>query len=185
MYPVRLVAKTLVLREFTLGDIGALYKVYGDPEATRHLSFEPLGIEQVEGIVKSALESATEDPRTVYMLAVADVSSDELIGAARLATGEYQSAQIGFALRSDLWGKGRGIETVHVLQRLGFERLKLHRMWGARSPVNEASARTLSAAGMVEEGVIRGHLFTRGAWRDSIVHSILSDEYESVDSGLG
>jgi hypothetical protein len=36
-------------------------------------------------------------------------------------------------------------------------------IWGARSPLNEASARTMRAAGMIEEGTIRGHLYTRGA----------------------
>jgi RimJ/RimL family protein N-acetyltransferase len=30
---------------------------------------------------------------------------------------------------------------------------------------------------MTEEGTIRRRLFTRGAWRDSIVDSILADEY--------
>ncbi|MGH3158847.1 MAG: GNAT family N-acetyltransferase [Streptosporangiaceae bacterium] len=87
---------------------------------------------------------------------------------------------MGFALRPDRWGQGRGTETVCLLQRLGFEELKLHRIWGARSPVNEASARTMLAADMIEEGTIRGHLFTRGAWRDSVVHSILSNEYQGI-----
>jgi ribosomal-protein-alanine N-acetyltransferase len=113
------------------------------------------------------------------MLAVADVRTGELVGSARLALGEYQSGQIGFALRPDQWGQGRGTETVRLLQRLGFDELGLHRIWGARSPVNEASARTMRKTGMVEEGTIRGHLFTRGAWRDSVVHSILADEREA------
>ncbi len=177
MYPVKLVAETVLLRELSTDDIGDLYKVYGDGDATRHLSFEPRSIQQVEGIVKSAIASAANDERSEYMLALANITDDELIGAARLAIGEYQSAQIGFALRPDQWGRGKGIETVRLLERLGFNELGLHRIWGARSPSNEASARTMRAAGMTEEGRIRGHLFTRGAWRDSIVHSILSDEY--------
>src|SRR5450432_1822447 len=111
MYPVRLTARTVLLREFTHGDAGALYKVYGDEEATRHLSFEPKGIEQVEGIVASAIGSASADPRAEYMLVVAEAASDELIGAARLALDEHQSAQIGFALRPDHWGQGKGTET--------------------------------------------------------------------------
>jgi RimJ/RimL family protein N-acetyltransferase len=58
--------------------------------------------------------------------------------------------------------------------------LGLHRIWGARSPLNEASDRTMTSAGMIEEGTIRGHLFTRGAWRNSVVHAILSDEYDQA-----
>jgi [ribosomal protein S5]-alanine N-acetyltransferase len=177
MYPVRLPAQTLVLREFGADDASGLYRVYGDADATRYLSFEPRDIEQVSAIVKAALASAVTDPRTEYMLAVADARSEELVGAARLALGEYQSAQIGFALRPEAWGHGRGTETVRLLERLGFAELGLHRIWGARSPLNKGSARTMRKAGMVEEGTIRGHLFTRGAWRDSVVHSILADEY--------
>lgn len=178
MYPVNLRAETVSLRELVEADTEALFKVYGDAEATKHLSFEPRTIEQVEKIVDGAISDATSDPRTVYMLAVEDNHDHVLIGAARLALSEYESCQIGFALRPDYWGKGKGVETVRLLERLGFDELGRHRIWGARSPLNDASARTMNAAGMVEEGTIRGHLFTRGAWRDSVVHSILVNEYE-------
>lgn len=178
MYPIILGAERLRLREFRIEDVDNLYKVYGNQETTKHLSFEPRTPAQVDEIVTAAIKSATEEPRMIYMLAVADISSDELVGAARLALGEHQSGQIGFALRPDQWGKGKGAETVRLLQRLGFGALSLHRIWGARSPRNEASARTMTSAGMIEEGTMRGHLFTRGAWRDSVVHSILADEYE-------
>ena len=146
-----------MLREFGGDDASGLCKVYGDADATRHLSFEPKDLEQVSAIVKAALTSAVMDPRTEYMLAVADVRSEELVGAARLALAEYQSAQIGFALRPDVWGQGRGTETVRLLERLGFAELGLHRIWGARSPVNEGSARTMRKAGMFGEGILRGH----------------------------
>jgi ribosomal-protein-alanine N-acetyltransferase len=179
MYPVRLVADTVMLREFTADDAIPLGKVYGDLDATRHLSFEPKNAEQIEAIVSAAIAAATVEPRTEYMLALADAESYELVGVGRLALGEHESGQIGFALRSDQWGSGKGTETVKLLQRLGFQELSLHRIWGARSPLNVASARTMTSAAMIEEGTIRGHLFTRGVWRDSIVHSILSNEYQA------
>jgi len=180
MYPVRLVAKTVMLREFVPADADSLFKIYGDADATQHLSFEAKSVRQVEEVVAGAIESVTIDPRSVYMLAIEDCASGELVGAARIGLEPHQTGQIGFALRPDQWGQGKGAETVRLLQQLGFKCLGLHRIWGARSPLNEASARTMRAAGMVEEGTIRGHLFTRGAWRDSVVHSILADEYQPL-----
>ena len=180
MHPVKIEGSGISLREFTKHDVKALFDVYGNPEATKHLSFEPRTIEQVMDIVESAITSAADDPRQVYMLAIEDDEGRQLIGAARLALGEYESCQIGFALRPDRWGVGKGTETVRLLERLAFDGLGLHRIWGARSPLNNASARTMNSAGMIEEGRIRGHLFTRGAWRDSVVHSILSDEYRGA-----
>jgi len=35
---------------------------------------------------------------------------------------------------------------------------------------------------MIKEGTIRGHLFTRGAWRDSVVHSILREQFADHQS---
>ncbi len=185
MYPVSICAERLALRELTAGDVASLHKVYGDPEATKHLSFEPRTLDQVDELVASAIKSAHDEPRNVYMLAVADRATDELVGAARLALGDYESAQIGFALCPDQWGQGKGLETVRLLQQLGFRELGLHRISGARSPINEASARTMSRAGMIEEGIIRGHLYTRGAWRNSVVHAILSDEYSQPREASG
>jgi RimJ/RimL family protein N-acetyltransferase len=181
MHPVLITGERLCLREFEPSDAEALQKVYGDPDATRYLSFEPRSPEQVERIIGAAIESGAVPDRLEYMLAVAESATYELVGAARLALGEYDSAQIGFALRRDQWGLGKGQETVRLLLRLGFSELGLHRIWGARSPLNERSARTMEAAGMVEEGRIRGHLFSRGAWRDSIVHSVLADEYAAAE----
>lgn len=173
----------LRLREFRSSDTEDLLRVYGDEETVRHLSFTPRTAEQCSTIVQGAIRDAETDPRTVYMLAVA-ADDDRVAGAARLAVDERpHSAQIGFALRSDLWGGGLGSETVDLLLRLAFDGLDLKRVWGARSPGNEASRRVMLRAGMVEEGRIRRHLWTRGAWRDSVVHSILDDEWRGRATG--
>ncbi|PRX95447.1 GNAT family N-acetyltransferase [Allonocardiopsis opalescens] len=176
MYPIDLSSARLQLRELVPSDVADLVKVYGDDATVRHLSFTPRTVDQCTVIVDSAVADAAAEPRTVYMLAVAKEGG--LVGTGRLGIDDRpHSAQIGFAVRSDLWGQGLGAETVRLLLRLGFDVLGLKRIWGARSPLNEASARVMNGAGMVEEGRIRRHLWTRGAWRDSVVHSILDDEW--------
>ncbi|MFF0293184.1 GNAT family N-acetyltransferase [Kitasatospora sp. NPDC004614] len=184
MTPVHLAGSRLTLREIEHADADALLAIYGDPEATRHLSFEPRTRDQVQAIVDRSMNSAKDSPRTEYGLAVAHLGEHRLIGYARLATEPQQAATIGFALHQAEWGKGLGTETVRLLCELGFNVLGLHRIWAARSPLNEASARTLLRAGMTEDGRIRDHVFVHGAWRDSITHSILEHEWTPVD-GLG
>jgi [ribosomal protein S5]-alanine N-acetyltransferase len=177
LYPVEITGKTLTLRELLPADDTALYQVYGDDSVTQSLSFTSRTLPQIRNLIAAAATDAARDPRTVYMLAVADAAG-ELVGAARLGIGEYESAMIGFALRPDQWGSGRGTETARLLQQLGFTGLGLHRLWGARDPLNVVSGRTMDSAGMPEEGRIRGHLRRHGQWRDSIVHSILAEEYQ-------
>ncbi|OOC57335.1 GNAT family N-acetyltransferase [Nocardiopsis sinuspersici] len=176
MYPVELSSDRLTLRELRPTDVDDLVKVYGDRKAVEHLSFTPRTKEQCAALIEAAVSDAGRGDRSVYMLAA--VQKDHLVGTARLAVDERpHSAQIGFALRTDLWGQGFGSELVGLLLRLGFDRLGLKRIWGARSPENRASERVMLRAGMVEEGRIRRHLWTRDAWRDSVVHSILDDEW--------
>jgi len=182
MYPISRCSPRLELRELTPEDIGPVFAIYGSPQATEHLSFEPRSRDQVHELVTRSIASATADPRDEYALAVIERASSELIGFSRLATDPHQprGATFGFALRPASWGIGYGIETVRLLLGLGFEELGLHRIWGARSPLNEASARTMQAAGMVEEGRIREHICKAGAWRDSIVHAIIDHEWNDA-----
>lgn len=182
MTGIEIAGPRLSLREMAEADAADLLQVYGDEDATRHLSFTPRSLEQCRAIITASIADAAAEPRRVYMLAVVN-GDDELIGTARLGIDERpHSGQIGFALRPDMWGRGLGAELLQALFRLGFEELGLSRIWGARSPDNIASQQVMSGAGMVEEGRIRRHLWTRGAWRDSIVHSILDGEWKADGS---
>ncbi|WP_078860986.1 GNAT family N-acetyltransferase [Streptomyces rubellomurinus] len=181
MTPVHLAGPRLAMREVEPEDTDDLLAVYGDPEATRHLSFEPRTREQVQAITDRSIAAANASPRTEYCLAITRLGEHRLIGYARLATEPQEAATIGFALHQAEWGKGLGTETVHLLCALGFNVLGLHRIWAARSPLNKASARTLLRAGMTEDGRIRDHVFVRGAWRDSITYSILEHEWAPID----
>ncbi|MGW1289972.1 GNAT family N-acetyltransferase [Streptomyces sp. NPDC002586] len=179
MHPVTRSSPRLALRELAIEDVDAVLAIYGSPEATEHLSFEPRTRDQVAHIVARSIASAREEPRIEYALAVVERETNEVIGFGRMALDPHQqrAATFGFALRPDAWGVGYGLETVRLLLGLGFEDLGLHRIWGARSPINEASAKTMAAAGMVEEGTIREHIFKGGRWRDSVVHAILDHEW--------
>ncbi|MDV9169145.1 GNAT family protein [Streptomyces sp. W16] len=174
----------LALRELSVEDVDAVHAIYGSPEATRHLSFEPRTREQVGHIVDRSVASARETPRTEYALGIIERADNALIGFGRIAIDPHQqrAATMGFALRPDVWGVGYGVETVQLLLGFGFEDLGLHRIWGARSPLNEASAKTMAAVGMVEEGIIREHVLKAGRWRDSVVHAMLDREWEATQA---
>ncbi|MGK5543181.1 GNAT family N-acetyltransferase [Streptomyces sp. URMC 127] len=181
MYPVSRQSQNLELRELALDDVDAVLAIYGSPEVTEHMSFEPRSREDVERILAWSVASATATPRTEFALAVVARDSRALIGYGRLADDPHQpdGATLGFALHQDVWGLGYGTETVRLLLGLGFAELGLHRIWGACSPRNVASVKTMLRAGMTEEGRIREHVKKNGQWRDSIVYAVLDREWRS------
>ncbi|MFE6164127.1 GNAT family N-acetyltransferase [Streptomyces sp. NPDC056486] len=182
MYPISRRSPRLELRELTVDDVDAVHAIYGSTEATEHLSFEPRSRDQVEQIVARSVAAASKSPRDEYALAVIERYTAGLIGFARLALDPHQQqgATIGFALRPDAWGVGYGVETVQLLLEVGFGALELHRIWGARSPHNSASAKTMLTAGMCEDYTIREHIQKAGRWRDSVVHTILRHEWQPI-----
>ncbi|MFD7459198.1 MULTISPECIES: GNAT family N-acetyltransferase [unclassified Streptomyces] len=184
MYPINRSSARLTLRELDVEDVDAVLAIYGSPEATEHLSFEPRSREQVGQIVARSITAAGETPRTEYALAVVEQTTATLVGFGRLALDPHQQrgATLGFALRPEVWGVGYGVELVQLLLSVGFDDLQLHRIWGARSPLNEASAKTMATVGMVEEGIIREHVLKAGQWRDSVVHAILDREWRATSA---
>ncbi|MEU2592988.1 GNAT family protein [Streptomyces albidoflavus] len=179
MHPIDLTVGRVGLREFQHSDVAAVFAVYGDAAATHHMSFDPRTEAETEQIVARAIAQAAAEPRNEYGLAVTQAADGRVIGFGRLALDPHQvqAATMGFALRPDAWGQGFGTATVRALLALAFDELGLHRVWGARSPFNEASAATMAKAGMVEEGRIREHVRKGGNWRDSVVHAILDREW--------
>ncbi|MFI9843929.1 GNAT family N-acetyltransferase [Nonomuraea sp. NPDC051941] len=169
----------LGLRDVAEADVTALHAVYGDTTATQHMPFAPRSLAEVAGLVAQAQEAAAAEPRRLYVLAVIDTARRDVIGVARLhiEADHPHSAEIGFGLHPDQWGRGVGTDLVRLLLSFGFKQLGLHRVWGARSPANLPAQLAMLTAGMVEEGRIRHHVHTPNGWRDSIVHSALQDEW--------
>jgi RimJ/RimL family protein N-acetyltransferase len=60
---------------------------------------------------------------------------------------------------------------------LGFGALGLHRIQAACGPANRASQRLLAKLRFTPEGRIRDHVLTNGAWRDSLLYSVLDYEW--------
>lgn len=60
------------------------------------------------------------------------------------------------------------------------ERLGLHRIWATHHPENVASRRVLDRLGFREEGRRRDDRMIGGQWSDSVVCSLLEDEWRAV-----
>ncbi|ROP33349.1 GNAT family N-acetyltransferase [Couchioplanes caeruleus] len=115
-------------------------------------------------------------------LAVAD-STDTLIGFVRIGLGRDRSGELGYAIRRSDWGKGYATEATNLMVTFGFDTLRLHRLQAACGPDNRASQRLLARLGFMPEGRLRDHVFTNGAWRDSLLYSLLDREWRDDSSG--
>lgn len=166
------------LREFRADDLNDSMSVVGDPEVTHTLSFDARTETEQAKRLADDIARASSDPRPDYYLAVTN-QADQLIGFARIGLGRDRSAELGYAIRRADWRKGYATEASSLLIDFGFNELGLHRIQAACGPDNRASQRLLTQLGFLPEGRIRDHVFTNGAWRDSILYSILDSEWRT------
>ncbi len=164
------------LREFHERDTDEVLGLIGDDRVTQWLSFDSRTRDQAAAMLAGVVERAAHVPRTEYYLAACPLGSDRIVGFARLGLGGVQAGKLGYAVHADHWGKGYATDAVATMVRFGFEHLGLHRISAAIGPDNEPSIAVAKKLGFSYEGRLRVHVYTNGAWRDSLLYSLLATE---------
>ncbi|MBA2323602.1 MAG: GNAT family N-acetyltransferase [Pseudonocardiales bacterium] len=174
---IELTGSRVRLREFRADDLDDSLAVVGDDRVTRFLSFDSRDRDQARAMITGTIERASARPRTEYYLSVALPDDDRLIGFARLGLTGVRAAKLGAAVAADHWGHGYATDATRTMLDFGFGQLDLHRVTAAIGPDNAASIAVVKRLGFSYEGRLRDHVFTNGAWRDSLLYSMLGQEW--------
>lgn len=175
--PIHLVGKHVVLREFTRDDVDDVLAIIGDDAVTTWLSFDSRDRVQAIAMIEGTIERARQEPRTEFYLGVTKRDDDRVIGFARIGLSGVQAGKLGYAVAAKEWGRGYATDAAHALITYGFKELGLHRVTAAIGPDNTASIAVVERLGFTREGVVRDHVFTNNAWRDSVLFSVLAHEW--------
>jgi RimJ/RimL family protein N-acetyltransferase len=119
----------------------------------------------------TAYTQQQSSPQTLFAIEV----EDEAVGGIGLeckSDVERCSAEIGYWLGEDLWGKGIATAAVEALTSYGFEVLSLSRIFATPFGDNPASIRVLEKAGYVREGVLRRSAIKEGIILDQVLYAI-------------
>lgn len=111
-------------------------------------------------------------------LAVAVGEDDECAGVVEWRpVGRTGNVEIGIALFPDYRGRGVGTEAQRLLVEHLFATTTVHRIQAGTEVDNIAEQTALDRVGFQREGVMRGHHFRAGDWRDSIMYAPLRTEH--------
>ena len=130
----------LTLRPQEQADAQALFAILGDEEAMRFWNRPAISrLAVVEELLREQ-QAAMREGLCLYWTLVQD---SEAIGSIDLSLIGDGSAELGFLIRPDRWGRGLASEAVGAVIQYGFDTLGLVRLAAAVQTANRAAAHVL------------------------------------------
>ena len=170
----------LILKMFTLDDAEDVYAYASNPNVGPHAGWAP----------HKSVEESREIIRTVFLppeaWAIRIKGDDRVVGVIALEPDRLRpdanSRELGYNLAEECWGKGYMTEAAREVLRFAFTELGLSQVGICTSKVNRRSQRIIEKCGFTYEGTIRRTYKTYdGTLRDSLVFSMLKEEYEAME----
>ena len=179
---VELTTERLLLRPFEVGDVDDVLAYASDPELARFLDLpQPYTRDDAEEYVARRI---LDDWSNEAMFAI--VWERRVVGSIGLHINVRQeTAEMGYALAREMWGRGIVPEAGRAVIDWGFQRLGLHKVFAESDVKNRQSWRVMEKLGMTREGVLRGRHKAREGHVDFGYYGILRKEWERArgDSG--
>ena len=171
----------LTLRRMLKRDSADMYEYARDPEVSAYLLWQPHENENYTRRYLSYLQSRYR-AGDFYDWAVVWREEDKMIGTCGFThiALESNSAEIGYVLNRQFWGRGIAPEAARAVLRFAFSDLRLHRVEAHYMLGNDRSRRVMEKIGMKYEGAFRDSMFVKGNYVTVGVCSILENEYKNL-----
>ena len=167
------------LREMEEKDWVDVHKYASQEKVCQYQPWGPNSEQESEDFVKQVILDAKKESRSRYVFAIILKENGEMIGAGEINVRDDTNkvGEIAYIINPEYWGIGYATEIAKVLIQFGFNQLKFHRIFATCDPRNIGSSRVLEKVGMTKEGIIRENLLLKDGWRNSLLYSILEQEW--------
>lgn len=184
VFPV-LETERLLLRAFSLADVGGVFEIFSRADVSAWLEFEPMqSLEEAERRVRGRMGLFERGMGYRWAIVLKD-APEKLIGSCgyfhiRIDT---QTFEIGYELHPDFWRQGIMTEALTAVLDYSFSEAALrpvHRLEALVDPGNVASIRLLQKLGFVEECVRREFGFWKGKYQDVKLFALLEPDWKKA-----
>ncbi|WP_455660613.1 GNAT family N-acetyltransferase [Pradoshia sp.] len=179
-FPV-LETERLCLRKIENKDISDMFEYGSNPEVTKYVTWSThKSLEDTKGFMEFAL--GQYEKKDLAPWGIEWKETGKLIGTIDFVSWSIsnRTAEIGYVLSPDYWGKGITTEAARRVIEFGFKEMNLVRIQARCFTENAGSERVMQKAGMTFEGIIRKGLYAKGKHHDLKLYSILKEEYEGI-----
>jgi len=171
--------ETIYLRSLERDDLELFWQWFADREVVKYsMGIWIFPYSKID--TQEWLEQTIRDKQTLS-LGIVEKASERLVGYAGITaisginrSGEYYL----FIGDKQSWGKGYGTAATRMIVDYGFLSLNLNRIMLTVFASNTSALRVYTKAGFKEEGIMRQACYREGVYHDSVIMSILRQEWE-------
>ena len=171
----------LTLRKMLVSDTEDMYAYAGRLEVTQYLTWYP---HPDRGYTKEYLQYLGNRYAAgmFYDWAIVYEPDCKMVGTCGFTSFNCSadSAEVGYVLNPEYWGKGIAREALQRVLRFGFEELGLHRIEAKYIQGNERSRKLMERVGMKFEGIMREGMLIKGNYVDIGTCAILAKEWNEI-----
>jgi len=166
----------VMLRAVEENDSIAFHRWFNDPEVTRFLGvpFPALSLAQKRRLIESLRD---DNSRSVYTILLKNATPIGICELREFDT-KVRSCELAITIgEKQYWGQRYGGEAVELLLQIAFQGFNMHKVWLTCAAYNERGLRAYTRIGFREEGRLRDARFIDGCYHDTVVMSILEEEW--------
>lgn len=166
----------IYLRDLRLTDVDDIHSYSSIDEVSEYQQWGPNTFDQTQTHIKDILRR----DNTIYHKVIVLKQSQKVIGAVQMTLDEdNKSAGISYIVHPKYWGYGIATKVANQLLNYGFNEMNLNRIWATTDKRNIGSEKVLLKIGMTKEGLLRQNIKLARGYRDTLIYSILQEEYKS------
>jgi [ribosomal protein S5]-alanine N-acetyltransferase len=160
----------LILRKITLADAEDMYAYASNEEVTSYVTWDThTSISDTIEFIHTFL------PQYDAAWGIEVKENGKFIGTVHFVwwQPEHNSAEIGYVLAKEYWGKGLITEAASAITSFGFDHMNLVRIQARCFLENKGSEGVMKKLGMSFEGTSRKVMYVKGEHKDLKVYSLL------------
>ncbi len=171
----------LTLRKMLVSDTEDMYAYAGRIEVTRYLTWYPHPDREYTKEYLQYLGNRYA-AGMFYDWAIVYEPDCKMVGTCGFTSFNCSadSAEVGYVLNPEYWGKGIAREALQRVLRFGFEELGLHRIEARYIQGNERSRNLMERVGMKFEGIMREGMLIKGNYVNVGTCAILAKEWNEI-----
>lgn len=139
----------LIIRDFIVEDIDAIFKVLSDPAVMRFSLKGPFSKEKTIKYIHDHIRAYSQPGYGQYAIVLKE--SDAVIGCCGFIDMQFnggRETEVTYRIAKEYWGKGFASEAVRACKEYAFSQLGLSRLMARIEPENIASIKVAEKAGL-------------------------------------